>query len=240
MVSRAKQGTSSRLRDRRRGRLRALRPGLRRAAPPALRARRDPAGRPARMILPGVRPSRRLAARACALRDGRHGDAAQRAAGRRRLALVPAADGLRRRQPVAVRPLRRLSRVAGARPRVRPAVDPVTPRRSVLDDRHIWTHRPSRPLHRDAFPRGGDRLGVGRRRARRLRPAGRDGAVGRRLGGDGLGVGRRAPGDRQELPGPVLQRPDGRRALRRQDGRRPGRSAGGRLDASASEGRLAA
>ena len=40
--------------------------------------------------------------------------------------------------------------------------------------------------------------------------------------------------DRQELPGPVLERSDGRRALARQDGERPRLPAGARLDAAAS------
>ena len=66
MVSRTKRGTSSRLRDRRRGRVRALRAGLRRSAPPALRARRDPAGRPAAhepdAILRAARPAGRSSA----------------------------------------------------------------------------------------------------------------------------------------------------------------------------------
>ena len=119
----------------------------------------------------------RLAARARPVRDGGHDDAAERAARRDRLAVVPAADGLRRRQPVAVRRLRSVRSVADPQARLRPAVGPLPVGRAPDDP--VRSDRPARPLHRHALPRRGRSPGrsspsssaSSRRRSRRRSPA---------------------------------------------------------------------
>ena len=87
--------------------------------------------------------------------------------------------------------------VARARPRVRPALDPVPQGgRSSMTATYGPIGRLGRytATHFRTVAIAWALVAVG---ARRLRAEGRDRAVGRRLGGHRLGVGRRAPGDRQ-------------------------------------------
>ena len=89
------------------------------------------------------------------------------------------------------------------------------PRRRSGDDRPSARSAGSAAGPPTHFRAVAGRLGRRRRRARRPRAAGRDGAVGRRLGGHRLAVGAGARADRPQLRRPVELRPDGRRPLAR-------------------------
>ena len=82
--------------------------------------------------------------------------------------------------------------------------------------------RPARPLHGDPLPRGARRLGDRRGRARVLRPSGRAGSLGRRLGSQRLAVGAGAQADRKRLRRPRKLLADHSCALAVADVRRPG------------------
>ena len=197
--------------------------GLRRAGP---RARPDPHGRhPHDAPRP---PSCATESRGWPLErvlfaHGGHDDAAERAARRARLALVPAADRLRRRQPVALRRLRRLRRLARSSSGSSACARSSTPRSSTPMT-HVRPDRPARPLDRrptSAPSRSpGSLVAVGARRSspRRSRQA-LSGAGWEATGSESV-AGAQARSTRTSAASPAT-RADGRRPLRHADRRRP-------------------
>ena len=223
-------GAARRRAGRRPGR-RDRRRAARRGARPARRGSTETAGASGGRVMNATRA---LAARAGAVRARRHGHAAVGGAGRGRLDVVPAADRVRRRQPVAVRDRRRVPGVDRAAPRLPPALGDLRRRRSsrrsrggdglmsVVEDRRSARAGPEEYPHAvNVGPIGR----LGRYTATHFRvvlvgwlvvavglgffaPQRGDRALGRRLGDDRLAVGAGPAADRQELPRPVELRAD--------------------------------
>ncbi len=134
LVSRSKEGNFSLYAIADEGVFELVRAGLRRSAPPAGRARLTTARRSQPMSATACTRAARegnrrrrfsLAARARAVRARRQYDAAQRCAGGAYLSLVSPADGVRRRQPVAVRAPGRVPRLVDLAPPVFAALRPL-------------------------------------------------------------------------------------------------------------------